>query len=200
MQMTHNLSTARQRTVGVILPGTTVGALVHAVGVGIACLVSYLLVTGLLSDVHSISSADDALGGMWAVIATVFVYRITYQQSVGAALSRLAATAVSFALCLIYLLIFSFHPVGLAVLIAIGTFLLMVTRRDDLVVTTGITTTVVLVVAFLSPHDAWQQPILRLVDTLIGVGIGIVAATLGLRVSSSRAHGTQISPTNTTTA
>jgi uncharacterized membrane protein YccC len=145
-------------------------------------LVSYWLITYVLSHVHSVSRADDQLGGMWAVIATVFVYRITYQHSVGAALSRLAATGVSFALCLLYLSVFAFHPLGLAALIGIGTLLLMLIRRDDLVVTTGITTAVVLVVAALSPHDAWQEPILRFVDTLVGVAIGIAAATLGLRV------------------
>ena len=161
----------------------TVAALAHSVGVGISCLVSYWLITYVLSHVHSVSRADDQLGGMWAVIATVFVYRITYRQSVGAALSRTAATVVSFALVLIYLLLFPFHPLGLAALIGIGTFVLMVMDRDDLVVTTGITTAVVMVVAALSPHDAWQQPILRLVDTLVGVAIGVAAATLGLRGS-----------------
>jgi uncharacterized membrane protein YccC len=74
----------------------------------------------------------------------------------------------------------------------------MLIRRDDLVVTTGITTAVVLVVAALGPHDAWQQPILRLVDTVIGVAVGIVAATLGLRASSSRARSTQSRRTNST--
>jgi hypothetical protein len=36
-------------------------------------------------------------------------------------------------------------------------------------------------VAKLSPHDAWQQPILRLADTAIGVAVGLAAAWLGLR-------------------
>jgi hypothetical protein len=44
----------------------------------------------------------------------------------------------------------------------------------------GITTAVVMVVAELSPHDAWRQPILRLADTAIGVAVGLVAAWLGL--------------------
>ena len=39
-----------------------------------------------------------------AVIATVFVCRFSYHQSATAAVSRVAATSVSFALCLIYLL------------------------------------------------------------------------------------------------
>ncbi len=45
-------------------------------------------------------------------------------------------------------------------------------------ITAAITTTVVLIVAEVSPHDAWQQPILRLADTVIGVAVGLAAAWL----------------------
>ena len=37
-----------------------------------------------------------------------------------------------------------------------------------------------MVVAELSPHDAWRQPILRLADAAIGIAVGLVAAWLGL--------------------
>jgi uncharacterized membrane protein YccC len=39
-----------------------------------------------------------------------------------------------------------------------------------------------MVAAELAPHDAWQQPILRLADTAIGVAVGIAATWIGLRV------------------
>ena len=45
-------------------------------------------------------------------------------------------------------------------------------RRDD-IVTVGITTVVVMVVAAMSPVDAWQQPLLRLVDTIVGITVGV---------------------------
>jgi hypothetical protein len=45
-----------------------------------------------------------------------------------------------------------------------------------------------MVVAELSPHDAWQQPILRLADTAIGVAVGAAAAWIGLRVIHRRIH------------
>jgi uncharacterized membrane protein YccC len=140
--------------------------------------VSYVLITRALSAVHSVSKADDKLGGMWAVIATVFVYRIGYRDSLSAAASRSVATALSFVLCLLYLLIFPFSPLGLAVLIGIGTAILMVLGRDGDVVTTGITTAVVLVVAALAPTHAWEQPILRAADTAVGIVVGLAAAWL----------------------
>jgi hypothetical protein len=76
-------------------------ALADSVVLAIACLVAYLLATKALSRVHSVSPADDLLGGMWAVIAAVFVNRSSYQESRAAAVSRLVATVVSFAYCLI---------------------------------------------------------------------------------------------------
>jgi uncharacterized membrane protein YccC len=151
-------------------------ALLHSVALAVACLITYEITTQVLARVHSISAADDLLGGMWAVIATVFVYRTTYQESLNAAWSRVVATLLGFALCLVYLLIAPFHPWALAALIGIGALILLLMGRPAEVVTTGITIAVVLVVAALSPHEAWEQPVLRLVDTAIGVVIGFAAA------------------------
>ena len=156
----------------------------HSLALAIASVISYLVTTRGLSRVHSLSPADDLLGGMWAAIATVFVYRETHRQSIGAALSRTIATLLSFALCLVYLLLFPFHPLGLAVLIGLGAFGLMLVGRDDDVVTAGITIAVVMVVAGISPHDAWEQPILRLVDTAIGIAVGISASIIASRFTT----------------
>jgi Fusaric acid resistance protein-like len=159
----------------------------HSVGLGISCLITYLLVVHVLAPIHSISKASDALGGMWAVISTLFVYRESHRESVSAALTRVSATLLSLVLCLIYLLIFPFHPLGLAVLIGLGTFLLMAARHDELVITAAITTAVVMVVAAVSPHDAWQQPILRGVDTAVGIAVGVVASSIAVRLGHVRA-------------
>ena len=144
-------------------------------GPALAALVSYELTTRILTD--AISSRDDQLlGGMWSVIGTVFVYRESYKDSVSAALSRIAATSLSFILCLGYLLLFPFSSWGMTILIAIGAVILIMNDRAGEVITTSITTTVVMVVAGISPQHAWRQPILRLFDTLIGIGVGITAA------------------------
>ena len=123
--------------------------------------------------------ASDFLGGMWAAVATVFVFRDTRANSVSAGLSRLLATCVSFGLCLLYLLLFPFQPVGMAALIGIGTVVMMLLGRREDIVTTGITTTVVMVVAAMSPQDAWQQPLLRVVDTIVGIAVGIACRWIG---------------------
>src|SRR5215472_15406817 len=157
-------------------------ALADSCLLALSCLISYWLATTILALAHSPSQADDLLGGMWAVIATVFVLRHSYSQSMAAALSRMAATLVSFVLCLAYLAFLPFHPWALAGLIGLSALAVTLLGRPGDAVTAAITTAVVMVAAELAPHDAWQQPILRLADTVIGVAVGIAAAWIGLRV------------------
>ena len=156
-------------------------AAVDSILLAAACLISYWLTTRVLSLVYSVSAADDALGGLWAVIATVFLFRDSYNKSLAAAVSRMAATLVSFVLCLAYLAFLPFHPWGLAILVGLSVLVTALIGRPGDEITAGITTAVVMVSAGLSPQDAWRQPILRLADTAIGVAVGLVAAWLGLR-------------------
>jgi uncharacterized membrane protein YccC len=164
----------------------------HAVALAIACLISYAVITQVLAGVYSVSREDDLLGGMWAVVATIFVYRESYQSSVRAALSRMSATVLSFALCLVYLLVLPFHPLGMAALIGIGTAVLILVDRSEDIITTGITTAVVMVVAGISPEHAWRQPILRLVDTNIGMAVGIATAWISLKLGSKTPTSTAV--------
>jgi len=149
----------------------------YAVDMALACFISYTIVTYVLSPF--VDKPDALLGGMWATVATVFVFRETRLDSLSAGISRLIATCVSFALCLAYLVVLPFHPVGLAALLGIGTVIMMYLSRRDDIVTTGITTTVVMVVAAMSPQDAWHQPVLRLVDTVVGIAIGVACKWIG---------------------
>src|SRR5258708_20076371 len=148
-----------------------------AVEMGIECAIRYWIITYGLAPF--VDRASDFLGGMWAAVATVFVFRDTRANSVSAGLSRLLATCVSFALCLLYLVLFPFQPVGMAALIGIGTVVMMLLGRREDIVTTGITTAVVMGVAAMSPHDAWQQPLLRVVDTVVGIAVGIACRWIG---------------------
>jgi uncharacterized membrane protein YccC len=149
----------------------------YALDMAIACLISYSIITYVLAPF--VVTPDALLGGMWATVATVFVFRETRASSLAAGISRLIATGVSFALCLAYLLVLPFHPAGLAALLGAGTLILMALGRRDDIVTTGITTIVVMVVAAMSPQDAWHQPLFRLADTVVGIAIGVACKWLG---------------------
>jgi uncharacterized membrane protein YccC len=159
-------------------------AVVHSTGMGVACAISYEVTTQSQPHLYSVSKADGLVGGLWAVVATAFVYRTSYEESEAAALTRMTATLLSFALCLVYLLVFPFHVWGLAVLIGIGTLVLTLIGRPNYVVTATVGTAVIMVSAAVSPHDPWRQPILRLANTAVGVAVGLAAAWIGLRLSS----------------
>jgi uncharacterized membrane protein YccC len=73
----------------------------------------------------------------------------------------------------VYLLIFPVSGPGIAMLIALGTIVMLLLGREEDAVTTGITTAVVLLAAAISSRQAWQQPILRLIDTIVGIVIGV---------------------------
>jgi uncharacterized membrane protein YccC len=78
----------------------------------------------------------------------------------------------------------------MAALIGIIAIILALVRRTEDIVMAAITIAVILVIADISPKNAWIQPILRLVDTAVGISVGIAASwiSLGLGLSSSLEH------------
>jgi uncharacterized membrane protein YgaE (UPF0421/DUF939 family) len=165
--------------------------LAYSVSIAVASVISYWIMTYALSRV--VGSADDYLGGMWATVATIFVFRATRTASLSAGAHRFMATCVSFVLCQIYFLIFPFEAVGMAALLGIGTLILMILGWREDIVTTGITTVVVMVVAAMDPLHAWLQPPLRLLDTVVGIAVGIGFKSLtSIVFVSLRKHTTTI--------
>jgi hypothetical protein len=174
----------------------TLWDLIYAFDMAVACAISYLLVTELLGGF--IDRGDTLLGGMWAAVATLFVFRETREGSLSAGVSRLAATCVSFVLCFAYIALFPVNAAGIGLVIGLGTIVMLLAGRHEDIVTTGITTTVVLVVAAIDPKHALAQPPLRLLDTVVGIGVGMLlkwaasyaVARIGIVPVSSEAAGT----------
>lgn len=158
-------------------------AVSHGILLSVCCFLSFKLITALLTLSQFVPRDDELLGGMWAVVATIFVFRYTYGESVHAALSRTSSTLFSFALCFVYLLVSPFRISGLVLLIAIGAIVLELIGRSEDIITTSITTAVVMVVAGISPQYAWKQPILRLIDTLVGIAVGAAGAWIALKLA-----------------
>jgi uncharacterized membrane protein YgaE (UPF0421/DUF939 family) len=144
----------------------------YSIAMAVACSISYLLMTSVLGSV--VARDNDVLGGMWAAVAAAFVFRESNFDSVAAGASRLAATCVSFALCFAYLCFFRAAPAGIAMVLAVGTLVMFILNRSGEIITTAITTIVVMAVSVLSPADAWIQPLLRLADTIVGIGVGVL--------------------------
>jgi uncharacterized membrane protein YccC len=149
----------------------------YALNVGIACFLTYWIMVTALS--RFVDRSSDLLGGMWAVIATIFVFRETGERTLSAGLHRLLATSVSFVLCLPYLCFFPFTPLGMSSLIFAGIIVMTLLGRRDDIILTGITTTVVMVVVAIEPDEAWRQPLLRLADTVVGIAVGVTCKWIG---------------------
>jgi uncharacterized membrane protein YgaE (UPF0421/DUF939 family) len=161
-----------------LTPAQVKAAVLASTVLAVGCLCSYWLVDSVRPNVYSASATDNALGGLWAVIATIVVTRTGYAESQKAAVGRLLATMVGFALCQIYLIFLPFHLWAFALLLGLSTLATAVLRRPDAAVTAAVTTAVVMISAQVSPEHAWRLPVLRLADTLVGLIVGLVAARL----------------------
>jgi uncharacterized membrane protein YccC len=147
--------------------------IVYSIAMALACITSYTVMTEILNA--AVEGHADLVGGMWAAVSTAFVFRDSRQHSLSAGAGRLIATCVSFALCLPYLWLIPPNVAGMAILLAVGTLVMVVLDRREDIITTAVTTVVIMVVALKSPIDAWEQPLLRLFDTVVGVAIGVAA-------------------------
>ena len=156
--------------------------IVYSINMGIACWIAYATMTRIL--ISSTPRDDDLLGGMWAAAAVAFVFRDTRAHSLSAGIARLFASCVSFGLCLLYLAFIPPTVAGIPILIAVGTLVMILLNRRADIVTTAITTIVVMVEAIISPSYAWAQPLLRIFDTAVGIGIGVACKWAGSAVFS----------------
>ncbi|WP_428117549.1 FUSC family protein [Bradyrhizobium sp.] len=143
----------------------------YAVDMAIACLITYWVMAFLLP--HWFGWPSTSVGVLWAVISTVFVYKDSRAHSLSAGIARLIATFASFALCLIYLWLLPATIIGMAALIAIGVLLMMLIGQRDETGLTAITIAVIMIVAAGNPQNPELQPILRLVDTVVGITVGV---------------------------
>ena len=157
-------------------------AVLNSALLAVACLASYWLVADLFSRLHAASRTQAIIGGLWAAIATIFVSKSSYEQSVAAAVSRVAGTLVSFVVCFVYLIFLPVHLWSFALLIGVSALAPTLAGRPEDTPTAAITTAVLLAIAVLDPHQAWLQPILRLANTVVGVIVGVATAWLGLRL------------------
>jgi hypothetical protein len=65
----------------------------YSIAMAVACLISYLIMTTVLSSV--VARDNDVLGGMWAAAAAAFVFRESSSDSMAAGASRFAANCVA---------------------------------------------------------------------------------------------------------
>jgi multisubunit Na+/H+ antiporter MnhB subunit len=57
--------------------------------------------------------------------------------------------------------------------------LMVLIGRSDETGLTAITIAVIMIIAANNPEDAWRQPLLRLVDTIVGIVVGVACKWVG---------------------
>jgi uncharacterized membrane protein YccC len=143
----------------------------------VAVIVSWYLVVPLGHVVLGQGNADAEIGGMWAVVATAFVFSDQVRASSHSFTGRMVATVVSSGLCFTYLLVLPFTAWAIALVVGIGVLVLAALGLSAETVTTSITSAVVLVVAGLDgAGHGWEDPLIRVVTTLVGGLVGLAAA------------------------
>src|SRR5262249_35913970 len=113
----------------------------------------------------------------WCIVGDDFnclrLQRYAYSQSV---CGNVATYCDICRICLVSDLSLSLLPatlIGMGALITAGVLMMTIIGRPDETGLTAITIAVIMIVAANNPQEAWLQPLLRLVDTLIGISIGV---------------------------
>jgi len=158
----------------------------YSISMGIACLLAFVAEASMLKGFTN--RDNELLGGMWAAAASAFVFRDTGSHSLAAGLARFIATSISLLLCLPYLWFLAPSALGIPILVVTGTLLMILLNRPDDIITTAITTIVVMAVAILSPANAWEQPLLRCLDTAVGIVIGVICRQVASSAFNRREH------------
>jgi len=128
------------------------------------------------------------LGAMWGVIAAVFVIHGSRSATLKLAIFRMLGTVLGIAIMLVYLALFPFHVIGLAVCLFLGALLCRAFGRNDLVIVTLITIAVIMVDAGNPTYPApWVNPALRFGDTLIGAASGFLIVAITSLVARTEA-------------
>ena len=119
------------------------------------------------------------LGALWSVIATVFVIHESGTGSFKLAVSFLVGTVCAALVTLVYLLLFSFSVIGLALCLGLGALLCRAIGRGDAMIPASIATAVILITAGgPGDHHPWIHPALRFVESLIGALCGTLVVVV----------------------
>ena len=92
--------------------------LVVAVRTAAVCLASYLVGTWFTSLFHAGSTI---IGGVWSVVSGILVLQATLEDTRGSAMLRVLGTFIGAAVAAIYLVLFRFHPLGMAAAVGVST-------------------------------------------------------------------------------
>jgi len=121
--------------------------------------------------------ASAVVGGLWSMISAVVVLQATRRETITSASRRVLATLIGAVISAIYLLVFPYSLVGMAVCIGATVLLGQVTGSPDHARLAAITVAVIMVTSSVSPTlSPILNAALRFAESCIGAGTTVVAA------------------------
>lgn len=149
---------------------------VVAVRTAIVCLASYVAGSGFTSLFHA---GTAVVGGVWSVISGIVVLQATLQDTRGSAMLRVLGTLIGAVVAAIYLSLFPFHPLGMAICVGVAVLFCQAIGVPDHARLAAITIVIVLAVSVAIPTASpWVNALLRFVESCIGAGIATLAVLL----------------------
>jgi uncharacterized membrane protein YccC len=158
---------------------------VIAVRTAAVCLASYLAGSSFTSLFHA---GAGILGGVWSVVSGLVVLQATLEDTRGSAMLRVLGTFLGAVVAALYLFLFRFHPLGMAVAVGVTVLLCQALGVPDHARLAAVTVVIVLAVSVADPTiRPALNALLRFLESCIGAGIATLAVYLspGARRSAS---------------
>jgi len=121
--------------------------------------------------------ASAVVGGLWSMISAVVVLQATRRETITSASRRVLATLIGAVISAVYLVVFPYSLVGMAVCIGATVLLGQVTGSPDHARLAAITVAVIMVTSSVSPTlSPILNAALRFAESCIGAATTVVAA------------------------
>jgi uncharacterized membrane protein YccC len=149
---------------------------VVAARTAIVCFAAYVAGTSFTSLFHAGSAI---LGGVWSVVSGIVVLQATLEDTRGSAMLRVLGTFIGATVAAVYLFLFPFHPLGMAVAVGVTVLLCQAMKVPDHARLATVTVVIVLAVSVADPTiRPAVNALLRFLESCIGAGIATLAVLL----------------------
>ena len=160
--------------------------LVVAVRTAAVCLASYVAGASFTALFHT---GTAILGGVWSVVSGIVVLQATFEDTRGSAMLRVLGTFIGATIAAIYLMLFPFHPLGMAAAGGVTVLLCQALTVPDHARLAAVTVVIVLAVSVADPAiRPVLNALLRFLESCIGAGIATLAVLLSPRARRPRSE------------
>ena len=149
---------------------------VVAVRTGIVCFAAYVAGASFTSLFHA---GSPMLGGVWSVVSGIVVLQATLEDTRGSALLRVLGTLIGATIAAVYLALFRFDPLGMAICVGVTVLFCQAIHVPDHARLAAVTVVIVLAVSVAYPDvQPALNALLRFLESCIGAGIATLSVLL----------------------